>query len=346
MIPDPVAIAWYWIVGMLFLVYALLDGIDLGASFWFLSAPPDERKQMLSLTGPSWNGNALWLLATTCALFAAFPPVFTATLRGFFPMAAMVVTGLAIRAIVAEILRHIKGRRVAMLLNIVFTLFSALPPLALGVLAGNLLMGVPLDESGAYPGPFIGLLTHYSITAGLLLLFMFATHGTLFLALKAASPLRERAAVWAKYSWYAYLFLFVDMTIWSVGVVPHISVNFFIRPLRFLIPLAGLTALFTIKFFLKRCRIRTAFIASSVSMVVMFSIFGLSIYPFLIPTFYKPGTGISIANAAAPRLTLFVMFAIAAVVIPALALYTRFMFRKYRTALGVTVPGEECMLDE
>jgi len=53
MIPDPLAIAWYWVIGALLLVYALLDGIDLGAAFWFLSAPRTSGSRYFRFPGLS-----------------------------------------------------------------------------------------------------------------------------------------------------------------------------------------------------------------------------------------------------------------------------------------------------
>ena len=70
--------AWYLLIGVLLLGYAILDGFDLGVGVLspFVAKKDEERRTLYNAIGPFWDGNEGWLLTAGGALFAAFPHVF------------------------------------------------------------------------------------------------------------------------------------------------------------------------------------------------------------------------------------------------------------------------------
>src|SRR5262245_5777332 len=77
---------WYAIAALMFAVYVVLDGFDLGAGIVspFVTRTDAEHRQVLAAIGPYWDGNEVWLLAAGGALFVAFPRVLASGISGFY----------------------------------------------------------------------------------------------------------------------------------------------------------------------------------------------------------------------------------------------------------------------
>ena len=91
---TPLQVTWFFLVGALLTVYAVLDGFDLGVGFWHLFTRKEEhRRTLVASVGPVWDGNEVWLLTGAAALFAAFPPVYATDLSGFYLAMILVLVG-------------------------------------------------------------------------------------------------------------------------------------------------------------------------------------------------------------------------------------------------------------
>jgi cytochrome bd ubiquinol oxidase subunit II len=68
---------------MMLAMYAILDGLDLGAGVIHLclTRSESERRSVLSACGPFWDSNEVWLLLAGGALYCVFPAVYSS--RGF-----------------------------------------------------------------------------------------------------------------------------------------------------------------------------------------------------------------------------------------------------------------------
>lgn len=76
--------------------------------------------------------------------------------------------------------------------HICFTVGSLLPALLLGVALGNVIAGIPMAANGDYAGvPLLGLLSPFTLVAGLLGLAMCLSAGAAWVALKAPARLRR-----------------------------------------------------------------------------------------------------------------------------------------------------------
>src|SRR6185437_6465782 len=70
---------------------------------------------------------------------------------------------------------------------------SFLPALLWGVGWANIVHGVPIDRHGEYTGTLFTLLKPYALLGGVATLTLFLAHGAIFLSLKTAGPIEERA---------------------------------------------------------------------------------------------------------------------------------------------------------
>jgi len=55
------------------LIYAVLDGFDLGVGILLHQTDEDFRNQMIASIGPFWDANETWLVLAIGILLIAFP---------------------------------------------------------------------------------------------------------------------------------------------------------------------------------------------------------------------------------------------------------------------------------
>ena len=194
---SALAVLWFFLIFVLIAGYFVLDGFDLGVGVLYRALAKDERERALvrRSIGPVWDGNEVWLLTAGGALFAAFPAAYATTFSGFYLAVMLVLFGLIVRAVSLEFRAH--DPQWARAWDVCFTVGSFLPALLLGVALGNVIAGIPMAANGDYAGvPLLGLLSPFTLVAGLLGLAMCLSAGAAWVALKApaGSAVHERAA--------------------------------------------------------------------------------------------------------------------------------------------------------
>jgi cytochrome bd ubiquinol oxidase subunit II len=195
---------WFGIVALMFTIYVVLDGYDLGAGALHLivARRDSERRQVLAAIGPFWDASEVWLLAAGGALFVAFPRVLAAGLSGFYLAIFLVVWSLIGRGIAIEFRSHVAEPLWRGFWDGMFAFASALLAILFGAALGNVIRGVPLDADGWFsttlftsfkPRPPVGLLDWYTVATGVFALIVLAGHGALFLCWKTDGEVHGRA---------------------------------------------------------------------------------------------------------------------------------------------------------
>ncbi|MBW1684563.1 MAG: cytochrome d ubiquinol oxidase subunit II, partial [Deltaproteobacteria bacterium] len=315
----------FLLIGILLAGYAILDGFDLGVGFWHLFARKDEERRIfLKTIGPVWDGNEVWLLTAGGALFAAFPPVYASVFSGFYLALVLLLLGLIFRVVSIEFRSQLEDPGWRSRWDLAFFLGSVLPSILFGVVLGNLVRGLPLNESGDYIGGFFALLNPYSLLVGVTGLAMFATHGALYLVLKTEGGLQGRARAWASRAWIVYLPLFLLSATWSLVAYQEGSI---------LLPLAAsliaLLAIVGIEVFNKAGAGGRAFLASAVSIAALFGAVGSTIFPNLVRASNGASLSLSIFNASASQKSLTILLIIALLGMPVVVGYTIFIYRTF-----------------
>ena len=182
-------LTWFLLVGVLFVGYSILDGIDCGVGTLLLGRGrrDEERRLALGSIGPATFGNEFWLVAGVAALFTAFPPVRATVLAAFLPLLAAFVLVLVLRAAAlgsgraSEDVERPKSR------DVTFGVLSVLAAFFPGLILGNVLRGLPLDAQGSYAGTPGDLLNPFALVLGLEVVALFALQGACWLNLRAGS---------------------------------------------------------------------------------------------------------------------------------------------------------------
>ena len=320
-------IVWLFLIGVLLIGYAILDGFDLGVGFWHLFAKKGaERGTFIRAIEPFWDGNEVWLLTAGGALFAAFPAVYATVFSGFYLALILVLLGLILRAVSIEYRNKVADPRWVAVWDVAFAVGSILPSLLYAVAIGNLLRGLPLNATGDYTGGFFALLNPYALTVGLVGLSMFALHGALYLAVKTGGATQLKARTWAAKAWWAYAPLFMIAAGWtSHGYLRGGGVA-----LPQTLGAAAALAIGLVRVFNRQGRDLPAFLASCAGIaLVMLSVVAV-LFPNLVIASNDASLSLTIFNASSSFRTLGVMLVIALIGMPVVIGYTVFIHRIFR----------------
>jgi len=322
---ETLQIIWLLLIGLLFMGYAVLDGFDLGAGvLYLLVKKEEEKKAILRSIGPFWDGNEVWLLTGGGALFAAYPAVYAATFSGFYLAMMLVLFGLIFRAVSIEFRNQSDSKFWKKLFDYGFVIGSFLPALLYGVAVGNVVRGLPLDADYNYTGTFFDLLNPYALGVGLTGLFMFITHGAVFVAMRTEGELARKAKAWAQISYWPYLGLFIGISLWSF--ISHHRGPFVLSPW---INITALLGMILLRVFINYSQFGRALLCSgAVIMGIMLTV-GIGIYPYWVPPLYEGGIGLTVFNSSSSFYTLISMLIIAMIGMPVVIAYNVYIYKLF-----------------
>jgi cytochrome bd ubiquinol oxidase subunit II len=335
-LPD-LNIIWFLLVGILFTGYAILDGFDFGVGILHLFVKKDEdRRILLNSIGPVWDGNEVWLVTGGGALFAAFPGAYATVFSGFYNAFMLLLAALIFRAVSIEFRSKEPGLVWRRGWDIAFSAGSFLAALLIGVAMGNITRGIPLDSQGDFVGNFIDLLNPYSLLLGITVVALFAMHGAIFLVMKTEGELQATIKGWVPRLIGIFLVLFLSFNIATFFECPNLVAVMLTRPLGFVILALDIAAALSIGFLNTRGKEFPAFLMSSLTMILLMAVLGISYFPNIVMSMPDPGNSLTIYNCASSAKTLGIMLVIAVIGIPIVLAYTVSIYWIFRgkTRLG------------
>jgi cytochrome d ubiquinol oxidase subunit II len=325
---------WFILITVLFIGFFVLEGFDFGVGILlpFLGRTDHERRRIINTIGPVWDGNEVWIITAGGAIFAAFPHWYATLFSGFYLALLLMLAAMIVRAVAFEF--RSKDEHPAWRAAGDWMIFfgSAVPALLWGVALGNLLKGVPIDASKNFVGGFLDLLGPYALLVGLTSLTVFTTHGALFLHLKSADVIRDRArAVITAVGPLAtgLVVLFVVATYAWTDAFTRLGVN------PGFVPILAVSAMLAAGVFVHRDRMGWAFAMTCVAMAAATATIFMALYPRVMVSSLDPAWSLTIYNASSTPYTLKVMSVVALVFVPIVLLYqgwTYWVFRKRVTA--------------
>ena len=315
-------IAWFLLWGLLWAVYFVLDGFDLGMGTLlpFIAKNDFEKRVIFNAAGPFWDGNEVWLITAGGVTFAAFPLAYAVMFSALYAPLLMLLFALIFRAVSFEYRNKIDSPVWRTIADTCQFLGSLVPALLLGVAFANLFQGIPVDEQGIYHGNLLSLLNIYGLLGGLLFVLMFCVHGALYLSMRSVDALHQRAVMAAKGIW-PFLVAVAAAFLMATGVYTDLYANYRHTPVLMLIPVCAVVFLLFSGLMLHAGRRGTAF-AFSALFIVLVTFFGvIGMFPAIIPSNIAPEASVTIQKAAASELTLTIMLAVAAVCVPIVIAY-------------------------
>jgi cytochrome d ubiquinol oxidase subunit II len=353
---------WWLLLGILLIGFAVMDGFDLGIGTLLpaVARTDAERRLVLNVVGPVWEGNQVWLILGGGAIFAAFPALYAVSFSGFYLAMFLILFALILRPVGFKFRSKVEDRRWRAVWDWALFVGGFVPALVFGVAMGNVLLGVPFHFDDTlrihYSGGFFALLSPFAVLCGLVSVAMLVAHGASMLVLKTDGPVAVRARRLGSLAAVATAVLFVLAGVWVAKGVDGYAVvgaavtdaasnplfkqvtsarggwmaNYQAMPWTWIFPVLGVTGALAAALLLRAGRGMAAFLASALAIAGIILTEGLAVFPFLLPSSTHPASSLTVWDASSSHLTLFVMLVATCVFLPLVLLYTAWVYRVLR----------------
>ncbi len=354
-------LVWWLLLGILLIGFAVMDGFDLGIATLLpaVARTDEERRIVLNVIGPVWEGNQVWLILGGGAIFAAFPPLYAVSFSGFYIAMFLILFALILRPVGFKFRSKVPDPRWRAAWDWSLFVSGLVPSLVFGVAMGNVLLGVPFHFDDTlrifYEGGLFGLLTPFALLCGLVSVAMLVMHGAGMLAMKISGDIAARARRYGSIAALGTAVLFVIGGLWVAridGYALQVAMdpagasnplakvvvaqpgawmeNYARWPLAWLLPVLGVVGALSSAALLRTGRAGLAFLSSSLSIAAIILTLGVAAFPFLLPSSTQPGSSLTLWDASSSHMTLFIMLLATVVFLPIVLLYTAWVFRVLR----------------
>ena len=309
------------VMGLALLAYVVLDGYDLGVGILLPFATDDEKDIMVSSIGPFWDANETWLVLGIGVLLVAFPLAHGIVLSALYLPVAVMLIGLTLRGVSFDF--RVKARAARKhLWNRLFSLGSLLAAMAQGWMLGSYLTGF---DYGLW-----SLL--FSLGIALTLPTAYCMLGAGWLIMKTWDELQLKAVGWARAVLWPMGAALLGISLATPLISQAVFDRWFAMP-QFIgllpIPVACAAAFFAAFHVIGKPKVVAAgygwIVFASTVLIFVLAFIGLaySIYPYLVID------RLTVWQAAAAHESLVFIFVGVAITLPAIIVYTIFMYRVF-----------------
>ncbi len=326
---------WFIIIAICFIAYVFFEGFDFGVGMGtkFLAIDEREKRLLISIIGPHWDGNEVWLLTAGGAMFAAFPHWYATLFSGYYLPFVLLLLALIVRGVSFEYRSKINSARWKSVWDWSLFLGSLIPPFLLGALFAGLIQGLPIDGNMEMHAAFFGdIVNIYTVMSGIAFVLLSYVLGLSFIALKTDGPIRERAKEQAKkVYWIAGLAIVLFL------ILTAMSTSAFQEKGSILIPVYAIAViLYILKYFTLRAdREGYNFVLSALIAVLITAAFFIYLFPNALLA-HDPANHITIYDAASGNYSLTVMTIVAAIFVPIVLIYTVWSYWIFRRRMKTT----------
>jgi cytochrome bd ubiquinol oxidase subunit II len=316
---------WFIIIAVFWVGFFVLEGFDfgVGALHMLIGRTEAERRVAVNTIGPWWDGNEVWLVVAGGATFAAFPGWYATMFSALYLALVLLLVALFGRGVSFEWRGKRESARWRTGWSLALTIGSILIPLLLGVALGDLLHGLPINQSHNFTGNFFDLLTGYGLMTGVTLLTLSLLHGSTFLALRTTGDMRDRARAAGRAIGLVAIVVNLAWVVWTLvviggGTVPQPTQIFGMIAVIFACALAG------------SHYNAGAFAASGVAIAAVVGELFIALYPNVMISSTNHAYNLTINNAASGHYALVVMTVAAVLLLPVVLLYQGWSFYTFR----------------
>jgi cytochrome bd ubiquinol oxidase subunit II len=302
-------------------VYAILDGYDLGVGILLPLKNDEHSDQMIASIGPFWDANETWLVLAVGLLLIAFPEAYNVVFKELYIPAFALLIGLILRGVAFDFRTKVrevhKGKW-----NLIFKLGSLLASAAQGYMLGLYVMGFQQSLSAH----LFAALSAVGVSCA------YALIGATWLIMKTTDDLQAKAIHWAKRSGQVSVIGIVAVCVVNPLINPAVLDRWTTAPTAYflaIIPIISFALLGLGYVVLKKLPLSDdsgcwlPFVMTVVLFLSCFSGLAFSYFPYIVPQ------QLSIWQAAsAPESLRFILFG-ALLVIPCILAYTAFSYKVF-----------------
>lgn len=355
---ETMRVIWWVITGAVATGFVLTVGFDfgIGALLPFVGRNDVERRVVINTIGPTWDGNQVWLILLGGAIFAVWPAVYATLFSGLYIAMLLVLYTLFFRPVGFDYRSKLESPQWRNAWDWGLFIGGAVPPVLMGVLVGNLLVGLPFHLDGSlrtfYDGSFFGLLMPFPLLCGVIGLLACVFHGAVYLSCRTEGVIEQRARRVAAIGGVVLIVLIVLAAAWVILGIPRPEIltmagpsapsnpmaktvdfsgswlaNFQAHPRMFVAPALAVLGVPAAAAFAATGRSAAAFAASAVGIGGLLWTVGFGLFPFMLISTTDPRSSLTIWDASASHLNLQWSLAITLVFLPIVLLYTQWAYR-------------------
>ena len=309
------------VMGLALLAYVILDGYDLGVGILLPFATDAEKDVMVQSIGPFWDANETWLVLGIGVLLIAFPRAHGLVLSALYLPVAIMLIGLILRGVSFDFRVKAHADQKSRW-NRLFAAGSLMAAMAQGWMLGSYLTSF---DRGLW-----SLL--FSAGIALTLPTAYAMLGAGWLIMKTSDKLQLKAVRWARAVLWPMGAALAGISLATPLVSPTVFDRWFSMP-QFIgllpIPVSCAAAFFACFHVISKPKVVAAgygwVVFASTVMIFMLAFLGLaySIYPYIVID------RLTVWEAASAHESLVVIFIGVAITLPAIIVYTVFMYRVF-----------------
>ncbi|EKF73514.1 cytochrome bd-I oxidase subunit II [Alcanivorax hongdengensis A-11-3] len=319
----------YWLplffaaaMGLAMLIYVLLDGYDLGIGMLLPFATEREKDTMIAAIGPFWDANETWIVLGVGILLIAFPQAHSLVLTSLYLPVTLMLMGLILRGVAFDF-RVKAGDAHRDKWNRLFALGSLIASACQGWMLGAFVTGLKGDANSYL----------FSALIAVALPSLYIVLGAAWLLIKTEGELFDKAAGWGRLAVWPMGMGLVLVSVATPLANPAIAAKWFtlpnaigLAPIPLLTALtwAGLVWVFHSQQMLRHGYGWLAFLALVIVCVLASFGLGYSLFPDIVVG------RLTIWEAASATESLLFTFWGAAIALPAILIYTVFIYRVFR----------------
>lgn len=351
---------WWLLIGFLIAGFAVMDGHDMGICTLlpFVAKTDEERRVVVNTIGATWEGNQTWLITGAGAIFAAWPIIYATAFSGFYWAMLAVLWAMFFRPVGFKYRSLVKNPTWRKTWDWGLFVGSFVPALLFGVALGNVIQGVPFhfDDTmrSFYTGSFWALLNPFALLCGLVSVAMLVLHGAIFLMNKTEGVVYQRTRKVLLPALIATLVLFsiagwwvatgLDGYVVTAGTLSPDTLpnplgkevtrqtgawlnNYQQYPLTMLVPLIAYAGFIIGTLLAHMDKMGAAFFFSALGVIGVIGTFGVSLFPFIMPSSSDLRSSLTVWDATSSHLTLVVMLFSTAIMMPIILAYTSWAYK-------------------
>jgi len=304
------------------LVYAVLDGYDIGVGILTRFSTGKERDTMIASIGPFWDANETWLVLAVGLLLIAFPKANGIILTNLYLPTCLMLVGLIIRGVSFDF-RAKAQDQYKEAWNTAFAGGSFLMAMTQGYMLGSYILGFEHDMVAVV----------FCLMVGFFIASAYSLIGASWLIMKTEGELQKKAVVWASKALRGMALGIILVSLASTMASTYVYDRWFTYPnVLMVLPIPLLTILLVWRMdrILTRemCNQPQAGCWRPFAMTIglfVLSLSGLcySFYPYIVPGQLK-----IVDAASAPESLMFILVG-ALIVLPLLIGYTFYAYKVF-----------------